>query len=72
MLQRQSHKEEYTLQAAINMSEYDSDDTAVGSDFPEALDHVRESQEPAQEKSLEDGEIAPAVTLPIQGEWDTR
>ena len=54
------------------MSEYDSDDTAVGSDFPEALDDDRESQEPAQEKSLEDGEIAPAVTLPIQGEWDTR
>ena len=72
MLQRQSHKEEYTLQAAINMSEYDSDDTAVGSDFPEALDDDRKSQEPAQEKSLEDGEIAPAVTLPIQGEWDTR
>ena len=58
--------------AASSMSEYDSDETAIGRDFSEASDDDQESRTPKKIKPPEDGETARAVALPTQGEWEIK
>ena len=53
--------------AASSMSEYDSDETAIGRDFSEASDDDQESK---KIKPPEKGESARAVALSTQGEWE--